>query len=171
MNKDASAPRALARAAPRRRRAVAAAWLSLLALASAPSFADAGSDLAANRARWASAAIADYEYGYNKYCECHRDTPPETIVTVHEGQVTRVRHKPVGYDREVEAPRGLEYYWTVDGLFDLIATAIDKRAEVRASYDSELGYPTEIHVDYDRDLIGDEVDLRITRLERLAPAG
>jgi hypothetical protein len=147
----------------------AAVLASLLALAAAPCFADAQADLAASRARWQSAALADYEYGYHKYCACHPDTPPETLVTVHDGKVTRVRHRPVGYDHEVEAPRGLEYYWTIDGLFDLIAAAIDRRAEVRTAYDETLGYPTEIHVDYDADLIGDEVDLTVTRLERLSP--
>jgi hypothetical protein len=108
----------------------------------APATADEGDDLARNRALWQAAAV-------------------------EEGRVVRVRHRPVGYDHEVEAPRGLEYYWTVEGLFDLVATALEREAEVRASYDPTLGYPTEIHVDYDADLIGDEVDLRITRLERL----
>ncbi|HEU4619168.1 MAG TPA: DUF6174 domain-containing protein [Gammaproteobacteria bacterium] len=150
-------------------RAISLATLPLLlALSSAPSRADATSDLAKSRAAWRAAGIADYEYGYNKYCACHPDNPPETIVTVRDGRVVRVRHRPVGYDREVEAPRGLEYYWTVDGLFDLVSAALQKHAEVRATYDPALGYPTEIHVDYDRDLIGDEVDLRITRLDRLS---
>lgn len=133
----------------------------------APATADDREDLARNRALWQAAAVGDYEYGYNKYCACHPDTPPETLVTVQDGRVVRVRHRPVGYDHEVEAPRGLEYYWTIEGLFDLVATALERGAQVRASYDPTLGYPTEIHVDYDADLIGDEVDLRITRLERL----
>jgi hypothetical protein len=156
-------------AAGLRRSLLAPALASVLALAAVPCLADQQSDLAAGRARWRAAAIAEYEYGYHKYCACHPDTPPETIVTVHDGKVTRVRHRPVGYDREVEAPRGLEYYWTIDGLFDLIAAAIDRQASVRAAYDETLGYPTEIHVDYDADLIGDEVDIDVTRLDRLTP--
>jgi hypothetical protein len=146
---------------------VALTWL--VSLFSAPALADAAADLAKNRSVWRSAGVADYEYGYHKYCACHPDTPPETIVTVRAGSVVRVRHRPVGYDREVEAPRGLEYYWTIDGLFDLIAAALDKHAQVSAAYDPTLGYPTEIHVDYDANLIGDEVDLMVTRLDRLAP--
>ena len=39
-----------------------------------PALADAELDGA--RARWQSAAIASYEYGYNKYCDCHRESPP-----------------------------------------------------------------------------------------------
>ncbi len=34
--------------------------------------------------------------------------------------------------------------------------------EVRARYDSTRGYPTEIHIDYDKNLIGDELDLKLT---------
>ncbi len=143
--------------------ALAAVWLGT----STPAAAGPREDLAHARALWKAAGIARYEYGYNKYCACHKDNPPETIVTVRDGKVVRVRHRPVGYDREVEAPRGLQYYWTVDGLFDLVGKALARNAEVRAAYDPKLGYPTRIYVDYDRKLIGDEVDLRVTRFDRL----
>jgi hypothetical protein len=96
--------------------------VACLVLAALPSFAaDPGQVAALTAAKrlWRSAALASYEYGYRKYCECHPDTPPETVVTVRDGSVIGVRHRPVGYDREVPAePRNLQYYWTVDGLFD-----------------------------------------------------
>lgn len=157
--------RAAASRKPARLAAATAAWL--IAFAALPGHADQRADLAHNRSIWKAAAIVDYEYGYNKYCACHPTNPPETLVTVRAGKVVRVRHRPVGYDREVEAPRGLEYYWTIDGLFDLIAKALDRKAKVGVVYDATLGYPTKIDIDYDPDLIGDEVDLKVTRLERL----
>ena len=113
--------------------------------------------------RWKSAALSSYEYGYRKYCECHPDSPPETIVTVRSGKVTAVRHRPVGYDHEVPADaKNLQYYWTVDGLFDLLRAAFARGAMVRVTYDPSLGFPTSINIDYDANFIGDELDLKIT---------
>ncbi|RPI61402.1 MAG: hypothetical protein EHM50_05740, partial [Lysobacterales bacterium] len=95
--------------------------VAAIALAAAmPALADVALDDA--RARWQSAALARYEYGYHKYCECHRESPPETVVTVSGGAVTGVRHRPAGSTAEVPAAdKNFEYYWTVDGLFGLIA--------------------------------------------------
>jgi len=150
-----------------RRATLHAAVIALTALHFAlPASADANLDAA--RARWKSAAIASYEYGYNKYCDCHRESPPETVVTVRGGTVTGVRHRPVGTTVEVPAAdKNFQYYWTVDGLFELIAAAQARGVQVRAAYDAELGFPREIYIDYDTNLIGDELDLRMTGVTRL----
>jgi len=144
--------------------------VAALALAGAiPALAD--TELDGARARWQSAALARYEYGYHKYCECHRDSPPETVVTVRDGAVTGVRHRPAGSTTEVPAAdENFEYYWTVDGLFGLIASALERGVQVRAAYDTALGYPREIHIDYDADFSGDELDLRLTSVTRLDAA-
>jgi hypothetical protein len=146
-----------------------AAVLGLVLAAAAPAFADPELDGA--RARWQSAALESYEYGYHKFCECHRESPPETVVTVRGGTVTGVRHRPVGGSAEVPAAeKNIEYYWTVDGLFALIASALERGVQVRAVYDAELGFPREIYIDYDSNLIGDELDLRLTGVTRLSAA-
>jgi hypothetical protein len=145
--------------------AIAAAVL----VAAIPALADPELDQA--RARWQAAALARYEYGYHKFCECHRESPPETVVTVRDGAVTRVRHRPAGSTVEVPAEdENFEYYWTVDGLFGLIASALDRGVQVRAAYDAALGYPREIYIDYDSGFIGDELDLRLTQVTRLDAA-
>jgi hypothetical protein len=135
-----------------------------------PAFADA--ELDAAQARWQSAALASYEYGYNKYCDCHRESPPETVVTVRSGKVTGVRHRPAGTTTEVPAAeKNFGYYWTVDELFALIASALERGVQVRAAYDAELGFPRQIYIDYDAKLIGDELDLRLTGVTRLGGGG
>jgi hypothetical protein len=135
----------------------------------APAFADA--ELDAARARWQTAALASYEYGYHKFCECHRESPPETIVSVRDGSVVGVRHRPVGSDVEVPAAdKNLGYYWTMDGLFGVIASALERGVQVRTVYDSRLGFPREIYIDYDDDFIGDELDLRLTSVTALTAA-
>jgi hypothetical protein len=146
-----------------------AALASMLAVAASSALADA--ELDAARGRWESAALTGYEYGYHKYCECHRDSPPETTVTVRDDKVVGVRHRPVGTATEVPAAeKNLEYYWTVDGLFGLIASAQARGVQVRVQYDAALGFPREVYIDYDADFIGDELDVRLTGVTVLAGA-
>ena len=126
-------------------------------------------DLAAGRSAWRAAKFVDYEYGYRKYCACHPDSPPETIVTVRGGEIVAVRHRPADSTNEVPAKAGsLKYYWTIDELFDLIASAQRRGAQVRATYDPQRGFPTEIHIDYDKNAIGDELDIVITTVMSLS---
>lgn len=121
-------------------------------------------ELADQRALWDAAGIEDYVYAYQKFCECHRDAPPETVVTVREGRITRVHHEHADSDRQVPARDGsFDLYWTIDELFALAAGAYDAGAEVRADYDAELGLPRRLYVDYDAALVGEELDIRITR--------
>lgn len=146
-----------------------AAVASAAALAAFAAAADAELDGA--RARWRAAAAPAYEYGYHKFCECHRESPPETIVTVRDDVVVGVRHRPAGSTNEVPAAeKNLEYYWTVEGLFDLIASAEERGVEVRAAYDGALGFPREVFIDYDPEFIGDELDVRLTSVTRLDTA-
>ncbi len=130
--------------------------------------AAADAELDAARARWQGARLSAYEYGYHKFCECHRESPPETIVSVRDGDVFRVRHRPAGSTTEVPAAdKNFDYYWTVDGLFRLVEAAFERGVTVRAAYDATLGYPREIYIDYDPDFIGDELDLRLTAVTAL----
>lgn len=151
------------------RTTIHAACAAMLMLTAGAAWADA--ELDAARPRWQSAALGSYEYGYHKFCECHRESPPETVVTVQRGTVTGVRHRPAGSTVEVPAAdKNFQYYWTVDGLFQLLASALERGVQVRAAYDPELGFPREIFIDYDSNLIGDELDLRLTSVTRLAAA-
>jgi len=135
------------------------ATLACAALAAAAQPAD----LKAARIAWRAAKLVDYEYGYRKFCACHPDSPPETVVTVRGGEVVGVRHRPAGSTNEVPARAGsLQYYWTIDELFELIESAQRRGAQVRANFDRERGFPTEIHIDYDRNAIGDELDVVLT---------
>lgn len=147
-------------------RALRVAAICAAALVASAAAADA--DLDAARARWHAARITAYEYGYHKYCECHRDSPPETIVSVRDGNVFRVRHRPAGTATEVPAAdKNFAYYWTIDDLFRLLAAAFGRGAEVRAAYDATLGYPRELYIDHDSSYIGDELDIRLTAVTPL----
>ena len=63
------------------------------------------------------------------------------------------------------ASDNFELYWTVDDLFGLLERALQREAVVRADFDPQFGVPRSIYVDYLPDMIGDELDVRITRFE------
>jgi hypothetical protein len=120
------------------------------------------------RALWRAAQAGDYRYGYRKYCDCNRDEPPVTVVTVSDDVVESVYHLHGDSDREVPARDGsLDLYWTVDELFDKLADAYAREAVVRAEYEPAFGYPVTLYIDYDPAFVGDETDLRLTRFEPL----
>jgi hypothetical protein len=119
--------------------------------------------LAAARATWEQAAVTEYVYGYNKFCECHAETPPETLVSVADGVVTDVRHRMVRTGDVVPAqPDRFALYWTVEDLFGLIERAASGTATVQADFDADSGVPQRIFIDYLPDMIGDEVDVAVT---------
>lgn len=123
--------------------------------------------LAAARTTWQRSGAAEYVYGFNKFCECHRETPPETLVSVSAGAITDVRHVMAKTgDTVPAAARNFDLYWTVDDLFALLDRALTRGATVRATFDDEFGLPRQLFIDYLPDVIGDEVDVRITRFER-----
>ncbi|HUF72135.1 MAG TPA: DUF6174 domain-containing protein [Gammaproteobacteria bacterium] len=140
--------------------------IGLLAGVPAPADEAGVARLEAARALWQATQSGDYRYGYQKYCDCNRDEPPVTVVTVTNGEVENVYHLHGDSDREVPARDGsLDLYWTVDDLFDKLAGAYARDAVVRAEYEPDFGYPTSLYIDYDLGVVGDETDLRLTQFE------
>src|SRR5690606_25595598 len=119
---------AMKRSKPTAPRLPFAAVLAALLLGSATAaFADGLDSLDESRRRWQAANLDSYVYAYTKFCECHPETPPETYVTVRRGEIVDVRHKPYGFDHYVQAePRNFEWYWTIEQLFDLVASGIER---------------------------------------------
>jgi hypothetical protein len=127
-------------------------------------------ELAGHRAEWVAHDGRSYQYAYQKYCDCHRDEPPQTFVTVRQGDVTDVFHLHADSAREVPAREGsLDLYWTIDDLFGLIQAALDRGTTHQVTFDTAVGYPNRIYIDYDRDAVGEELDLRLTAFEWLDP--
>lgn len=129
-------------------------------LASAAVSADEA--LIANQAIWTAAAITTYEYRYRKVCDCHRDTPADTIVAVEDSVVVDVRYERADYVSDMPVnPAEFQWFRTIDDLFTLVANAERNATTLRVSYDETLGYPAYIYIDYDHSLIGDEVELEV----------
>lgn len=137
-----------------------------LAGAFVPQLLLAQGTVAEHRFKWQAAAISDYEYRYEKVCECHRERPAEFFVTVREGAVIAVRHwrEDIRQSTDIDSA-DFGWYRTVEDFFALIEAARDNGILVRASYHPQLGYPTRVFVDYDPIGVGEELDIRIINLE------
>ena len=118
------------------------------------------------KARWRSAAIEAYRYAYKKHCPCYREEPATTLVSVRAGRVVDVRYRHAGSSEEVVvAADRIEWYWTVDDLFAVIADALAADMPAfKAEYEGTLGYPLHVYLDYDPTLVGDEIELRAVDL-------
>lgn len=150
-----------------KRSAIVAAAVTLMSLQARADEADLEA-LESARGLWQMAQAGDYRYSYQKYCECNREEPPTTVVTVRQGSIQSVYHLHSDSEREVPAREGsLDLYWTVDDLFDKLASAYRRDAVVRVTYEPTAGYPVSLFIDYDPGFIGDETDLRLTRFEPL----
>ena len=136
-----------------------------LCLVSAGGLAQTDERLRTHRALWDGSGVTDYVYRYQKICECHRDTPADTVIRVSQGEIVDVRYQRDDYLADVPVPSE-RYQWfrTIDDLFSLIAGALRAEALVRAGYHPQLGYPTRIYIDYDRELVGEEIELRVLEL-------
>lgn len=110
---------------------------------------------------WQAAQDGNYRFRYQKYCDCDRNEPKITVVTVANGEISGVHHLFSDSDREVPAREGsLSEYWTMDDLFQKLAAAYARNATVRVQFDDRYGNPSSIYIDYLPDMVGEETDLR-----------
>ena len=112
------------------------------------------------RLRWELLGFTSYEYRLTRFCFCI--TRPY-LIRVIDGRVVEVRDAETG----VVQP---DYDWaeTVPELFDMIVDAMDRDAEsLVVEYHPQLGYPTQISIDYEAMIADDEITVRAEALRSL----
>ncbi len=123
------------------------------------------STLEGARARWVSAGIRDYRYEFRQQCECGPALAEAAVVEVRGGAVARVNYRDSGGEAPATAR---QLFPTVEQLFQRIEDAIRRNAaSLSVSYDGTLGYPTLISIDYDLQVIDDEVAIDASALAPL----
>ena len=137
--------------------------LALACNGTQPKFDQAQAELDTNRTSWGHTGASDYKYEYRVLCECSDNLGQTVKVTVSDGNVVSVVYAESGeYGKLGDPPMaaGSPRYHTIDGLFDLIQTAIMRTPDqLIVRYDGEFGYPTNIEIDYWIDAIDDEYTL------------
>lgn len=104
--------------------------------------------------RWNAQRIDDYAYSLQRLCECLNEWMRPVRVVVENGVIVSLSDAQTG--APVAAERAHMYH-TVEGLFELIADAIERDADVVAvEYHPSLGYPVRITIDDDIQVGDDE---------------
>ncbi len=92
-----------------------------------------------------------------RLCFCGGGTAPAEVV-VRNGQRVSVTIVETG---EPVPAQFASLYLTVDELFDFVEDAIDRKAHrIDVEYDPDLGVPIEISIDYEENVIDEEMAFR-----------
>lgn len=113
------------------------------------------------RDRWRREAPKDYSYDFELHCFCGADLHRPVTVWVRNGAV----YDAVYVDDGRPVPTAyLQYYRTIDGLFEVIGDAINRRADyLDVEYDSHYGYPRFAEIDYERRAEDEEIRFTVRR--------
>ncbi len=114
----------------------------------------AQAELDRNRALWEASRADDYSFVLTPICFCPQDLLDPVRISVLGGVVASVAYAESGQAPDHD---GYGRYVTIDDLFDTIQEAIDRRAAgVAVTYDPDVGYPTDVQLDYDARMADEE---------------
>ena len=105
----------------------------------------------------------NYRFDFRWSCYCTMDFVAEVNITVRENRI----HGAVLVEGDVPIPLddAIERYKAMDNLFDLLQSAIDENAyTISAKYHPELGYPTDVWIDYEQHSVDEELGFSIHNL-------
>jgi hypothetical protein len=112
----------------------------------------------ANRAIWEKAAIANYEYVYQRSCFCGADFIRPLRIQVRNGTVSAVSFYDTG---EAVTDTTLGPFPTIDGVFDDLQSQLLQAHDVNAAFDPRLGFPTQYSVDREANVVDEEYSIAI----------
>lgn len=138
-------------------RTIPAVVLLLATAACAPTGPDDADSLRVGMQRWAERAPSSYQIVLQRsYCECL----PEWLIPVRVTVRDREVHSVINVETGDPVTTDLYHAMTVEQLFAVVADALDQNAHrVIVEYDQEWGYPRDIYIDYDREMVDDELSI------------
>lgn len=124
---------------------------------------DAKSNLKKNSQLWDQQKISNYRYTLTRSCFCTAEARGPVVVEVRNGVTTSVTSVATGQPVD---PQLFKQYDTVPNLFNVVKDAIARKASsLTVEYDSQLGYPTQINIDYNSQIADEELYLTIENFQ------
>jgi len=119
------------------------------------------------RARWEGTGFTSYTYKYRMSCFCHPQVLETALVSVSGDQVTGVY---LVDSARPAPPETLDFYYTIDGLFDRLATDLEQEpAQFEVTYDGDAGYPTSAIIDISEQIADEEYSFTASDLVAVVP--
>jgi hypothetical protein len=116
-----------------------------------------------NQRLWNEQNIVNYRYTLTRSCFCTDEARGPVVIEVRNGRTASVTSVATGQSVN---PEFFQKYDTIPRLFDLIRDALAKKASsLTVQYNSQLGYPTQINIDYDSQIADEEEFLTIENLQ------
>ena len=126
---------------------------------------DLRAELEAARERWEDRGFTDYALTLQRDCFCPETHRGPVVVNVRSRQVQTRIYQATG---EPVPSEPAQFFPDVDGLFAFLEDAIDRDAyQIRAEFHPELGYPTQIFVDFESLMADEEQGYQTLSLEPL----
>ncbi|MDJ0735705.1 MAG: DUF6174 domain-containing protein [Nostocaceae cyanobacterium] len=117
-----------------------------------------------NRRLWREQRISNYRYTLSRGCFCLPEARGPVVIEVRNGVTTSITSE-TGEKVNLEL---FARYNTIPKLFHLIRDAIAQRASrIDMEYDSTLGYPTDITIDYSFQIADEEEFITVEDLQVL----
>ncbi|MBW4612287.1 MAG: hypothetical protein KME21_03235 [Desmonostoc vinosum HA7617-LM4] len=118
-----------------------------------------------NRRLWNQQRIYNYRYTLSRSCFCTEEARGPVIIEVRNGRTTSIKYVATGKPANPELFR---QYSTVPKLFNIIRDAIAQRvSSLNVEYNSQLGYPTQINIDFKSQVADEELFLTVENLQVL----
>lgn len=118
------------------------------------------------KARWEQREPPRYRYTLHRSCFCLDAVSMPVIIEVEDGAVISRRYEWTNAEVTTEY---FDDFPTVDGLFDILAEAIEADPYLlHARFHRTYGYPMRIDLDYDRQMVDDEVTYTVRDFTVLA---
>lgn len=117
-------------------------------------------ELNRNRAKWESANIHTYQFEYRVSCFCLDEYTLPRLVFVDADQVV----SQTVIDTHVALPLDDNNAMSITALFERIALEESRAESLSVEYDPELGYPTLVQVDENKQIADDEYTLYVSNV-------
>ncbi|MBV7338134.1 hypothetical protein KFU94_59900 [Chloroflexi bacterium TSY] len=118
------------------------------------------SPFAGQRSLWQTQNITSYTYTLHIRCFCV--PPAQGIVIVQDNQIVSVldpeTHDP--FDRNAWKVR----FKTINELFELLDEMVSSADQIDVDFHQTLGYPTNIDIDYMKEMVDDEISYNVNNL-------